>query len=33
MMQPRALQRDATRRRLLREMDHLAALLGLADEV
>jgi len=33
MMRPRALQRDATRRRLLREMDQLAALLGLGDEV
>lgn len=32
MMQPRALQHDATRRRLLREMDQLAALLGLRDE-
>ncbi|MEO8677796.1 MAG: MerR family transcriptional regulator [Vicinamibacterales bacterium] len=32
MMQPRALQRDATRRRLLREMDHLAELLGLGNE-
>jgi len=31
MMQPGALQRDATRRRLLREMDDLAALLGLDD--
>lgn len=31
MMQPGALQRDATRRRLLREMDALAALLGLDD--
>ena len=29
LMQPRALQRDSTRRRLLREMDHLAAILGL----
>ena len=31
LMQPRALQRDSTRRRLLREMDHLAAILGLED--
>jgi MerR family transcriptional regulator, heat shock protein HspR len=29
LMQPAALQREATRRRLLREMDQLAALLGL----
>ena len=29
LMQPGALQRDATRRRLVREMDQLAALLGL----
>ena len=29
LMQPAALQRDSTRRRLLREMDQLAALLGL----
>ena len=29
MMQPGALQRDATRRRLLREIDQLSALLGL----
>ena len=32
MMRPGALQRDATRRRLVREMDQLAALLGLDDE-
>jgi MerR family transcriptional regulator, heat shock protein HspR len=31
LMQPAALQRDATRRRLVREMDQLAALLGLDD--
>lgn len=29
LMQASALQRDATRRRLIREMDHLAALLGI----
>jgi MerR family transcriptional regulator/heat shock protein HspR len=29
LMRPAALQRDATRRRLLREMDQLATLLGL----
>jgi MerR family transcriptional regulator/heat shock protein HspR len=29
LMRPDALQRDATRRRLMREMDQLAALLGL----
>ena len=29
LMQPSALQRDATRRRLMREMDQLAELLGL----
>lgn len=29
LMQPGALQRDSTRRRLLREMDQLATLLGL----
>jgi MerR family transcriptional regulator/heat shock protein HspR len=29
LMQPAALQRDATRRRLVREMDQLAELLGL----
>jgi hypothetical protein len=28
LMQPAALQRDANRRRLLREMDQLAELLG-----
>ena len=35
LMQPAALQRDATRRRLIREMDQLAVLLGLdhGDEV
>ena len=32
MIQPRALQSDATRRRLLREMDQLAELLGLDEE-
>lgn len=32
LMQPAALQRDATRRRLLREMDQLAELLGLSFE-
>jgi MerR family transcriptional regulator/heat shock protein HspR len=32
LMHPDALQRDATRRRLLREMDRLAALLGLDFE-
>jgi MerR family transcriptional regulator/heat shock protein HspR len=32
MMQAGALQRQATRRRLLREMDQLAALLGLDGE-
>jgi hypothetical protein len=31
-MRPDALQRDATRRRLMREMDQLAALLGLDVE-
>ena len=31
LMRPGALQRDSTRRRLLREMDQLAALLGLED--
>ena len=31
LMQPAALQRDATRRRLIREMDQLATLLGLDD--
>jgi MerR family transcriptional regulator, heat shock protein HspR len=31
MMQPRQLQRDATRRRLMREFDQLAALLGMED--
>src|SRR3954471_9191926 len=29
LMQPAALQRDATRKRLLREMDQLASLLGI----
>jgi MerR family transcriptional regulator/heat shock protein HspR len=29
LMHPAALQRDATRRRLMREMDQLAAMLGL----
>jgi MerR family transcriptional regulator/heat shock protein HspR len=29
LMQPSALQRDANRRRLIREMDHLAAVLGI----
>jgi MerR family transcriptional regulator, heat shock protein HspR len=29
LMQPDALQRDSTRRRLMREMDQLAAMLGL----
>ena len=29
LMQPAALQRDATRRRLIREMDQIASLLGL----
>ena len=29
MMRPDALQRDSTRRRLMREMDQLAAMLGL----
>jgi MerR family transcriptional regulator/heat shock protein HspR len=29
LMRPDALQRDATRRRLMREMDQLAAMLGL----
>ena len=35
LMQPAALQRDATRRRLIREMDQIASLLGLdrGDEV
>jgi MerR family transcriptional regulator/heat shock protein HspR len=32
LMQGAALQRDATRRRLMREMDHLAELLGLTFE-
>jgi MerR family transcriptional regulator/heat shock protein HspR len=32
LMRPDALQRDATRRRLMREMDQLAALLGLDVE-
>jgi len=32
LVQPGALQRDATRRRLVREMDRLAALLGLDGE-
>ena len=32
MMDHRSLQRDATRRRVLREMGQLAALLGLDDE-
>ena len=32
LMQPGALQRDATRRRLMREMDQLAELLGLDFE-
>ena len=32
MMEPRALQSDAARRRLLREMDQLVALLGLDEE-
>ena len=32
LMRPGALQRDATRRRLMREMDQLAALLGLDIE-
>jgi MerR family transcriptional regulator, heat shock protein HspR len=32
LMQPAALQRDATRRRLMREMDRLAAMLGLDVE-
>lgn len=31
LMEPAALQRDATRRRLLREMDRLSALLGLDE--
>ena len=31
LMRPDALQRDATRRRLMREMNQLAALLGLDD--
>src|SRR6188508_2596325 len=31
LMEPAALQRGATRRKLMREMDHLAALLGLDD--
>ena len=31
LMQPAALQRDATRKRLLREMDRLSALLGLDE--
>jgi hypothetical protein len=30
-MEPAALQRGATRRKLMREMDHLSALLGLDD--
>jgi MerR family transcriptional regulator/heat shock protein HspR len=29
LIRPAALQRDANRRRLVREMDHLAAMLGL----
>ncbi|HYE88668.1 MAG TPA: MerR family transcriptional regulator [Vicinamibacterales bacterium] len=32
LMQPAALQRVSTRRRLLREMDHIAAMLGLDPE-
>ena len=32
LMEPSALQRDSTRRRLLREMDQLAELLGLDFE-
>ena len=32
MMAPRALQSDAARKRLLREMDQLVTLLGLDDE-
>jgi len=32
LMEPAALQRGATRRKLMREMDHLAALLGLDDD-
>lgn len=32
LMRPAALQRDGTRRRLLREMDRLAAMLGLGRE-
>lgn len=31
LVRPDALQRDATRRRLMREMDQLAAMLGLDD--
>jgi hypothetical protein len=31
LVRPDALQRDATRRRLMREMDRLAALLGLDE--
>ena len=31
LMQPAALQRDSTRRRLMREIDQLTALLGLED--
>ena len=31
LMQPRALQRDSTRRQLVREIDRLTALLGLDD--
>ncbi len=31
LMEPAALQRDATRKRLLREMDRLSALLGLDE--
>ena len=32
MMEPRALQSDAARKRLLREMDQLVSLLGLDEE-
>ena len=32
LMRPEALQRDSTRRRLMREMDQLAAMLGLDAE-
>lgn len=31
LMEPEALQRDATRKRLMREMDRLSALLGLDE--